>query len=99
MNWKLSALVISEILRLFVNNFTADDKYSHRNKQNFHQPVQTELSEKGKTFCGFFIIFLKCAWNEEQFEREDGCPSLIIYEIIESERRGYLKVKSAGHHY
>ena len=32
---KKSALVLSEIFRLFLNRFTPDDKYSHRNIENF----------------------------------------------------------------
>ena len=35
-------------------------------------------------FSGFFIPFLKGAWNLEDFERKDECPSLNISEIIVS---------------
>ena len=45
-----------------------------------------------KSFSGFFILFLKCAWNLELFEKKDEYPSLIISEIIDAERRGYLNV-------
>ena len=45
-----------------------------------------------KTFSEFFIKFLKCAWNLEYFQKIDEYPSLIISEIIEAERRGYLNV-------
>ena len=54
--------------------------------QNFLQQLQTLLSEKRKTFSGFFIEILKCAWNLEHFEKKDESPSLIISEIIASER-------------
>ena len=60
--------------------------------QNLRQQFQTQLSRKQKTFSGFFIAFLKCAWNLEHFQKKDECPSLIISEIIEAERRGYLNV-------
>ena len=43
---KKSALVSSEILRLFVNTLTADNKYSRCNVDNFVQQVQTALSHK-----------------------------------------------------
>ena len=33
-----------------------------------------------------------CAWNLELFQRKDAYPSLIISEIIDAERRGYLNV-------
>ena len=45
-----------------------------------------------KTFSGFFIAFLKWAWNLEHFREKDEYPSLIISEIIDAERRGYLNV-------
>ena len=92
MSWKKSALVWSEILRLFVNTLTGDNKYSRCNVHNFAQQVQTILSQKQMTFCGFFIRFLKCAWNLEHFEKKDEYPSLIIPEIMDRERGGYLIV-------
>ena len=82
----------SEILRLFVNTLTADNKYSPSNAHNFAQQVQTPLSQKQKTFCWFFIAFLKCAWNLEHFGKEDEYPRLIISEIMDCERGGYLNV-------
>ena len=88
----MSALVESEIFRLFVNTLTPDDKYSRRNIQIFWQQIQTPLSQKSKTFCGFFIAFLKCAWNLEHSEKKQKYPSLIITEIIASERDVYLSV-------
>ena len=45
-----------------------------------------------RLFWGFFIAFLKCAWNLEHFQKKDEYPSLIISEIIDAERRGYLNV-------
>ena len=60
--------------------------------QNFPQQFQTPLSQKQKTFSLFFIAFLECPWNLEHFQRNDEYPSLIISEIIDAERRGYLNV-------
>ena len=80
------------MLRLFVNALTADDKYSGSNMQNLRQQFETPLSRKQKTFSWFFIAFLKCAWNLEHFQKKDEYPSLIISEIIDAERRGYLNV-------
>ena len=90
--WKKTALLWLKILRLFVNTLTADDKYSCRNTQNFLQQLQTLLSQKQKILSGFFIAFLKCSWNSEHFEKKDECPSLIISEIIVSERDCYWNV-------
>ena len=81
-----------EILRLFVNALIDDDKYSGMNMQNLQQQFQTPLSQKKKTFSEFFIAFLKCASNLEHFQKKDEYPSLIISEIIDAERRGYLNV-------
>ena len=81
-----------EILRLFVNALTADGKYSGSNMQNVRQQFQTPLSQKKKTFSGFFIAFLKCALNLEHFQKKDECSSLISFEIIDAEWRGYLNV-------
>ena len=88
----MSALVTSQIFRLFVNTLTPDDKYSRRNMQIFSQQFKTPFSQKGKTFCGFFIAFLKCAWNLEHSENKEKYPSIIITELIASERDLYLSV-------
>ena len=60
--------------------------------QNLRQQTQRPFSHKQKTFSGFFITFLKCALNLEHFQKKDEYPSLIISEIIDAERRGYLNV-------
>ena len=45
-----------------------------------------------RLFLDFLFTFLKCAWNLEHFQKKDEYPSLIISEIIDAERRGYLNV-------
>ena len=77
---------------MFVNALTADDKYSGSHMQNLRQQFETPLSHKQKTFSGFFIAFLKCGWNLEHFENKDEYSSVIISEIIDAERRGYINV-------
>ena len=88
----MSALVISEIFRLFVNTLTPDEKYSRRNMQIFWQQLITLLSQEEKTFPGLFIAFPKCAWNLDYSEKKEEYPSLIITGIIASERDIYLSV-------
>ena len=88
----MSALVSSEIFRLFVNTLTPDDKHSRRYMQTFWQQLQTPLSQKGKIFCPFVIVFLKCSWKLEHSEKEEEYSSLTITEIIASERGVYLNV-------
>ena len=58
----------------------------------FIATISTLLSQKQKNFSGFLIAFLKCAWNLDTFQKKDEYPSLIISEIIDAERRGYLNV-------
>ena len=60
--------------------------------QNFPQELQTPISQKQKMFPGFFIAYLECASNLEQFFKKDEHPSLVISEIIDSGRVGYLNV-------
>ena len=88
----MSALVTSGIFRLFLNTLTPADKYSRRNMQIFWEQFQTLLSEKSEAFCQFLIAFLKCAWNLQHSKKKEEYPSLIITEIIESERDVYLSV-------
>ena len=47
---------------------------------------------KQKTFLAFLIAFLKCVGNLEHFQKKNESATLIISEIIDSERRGYLNV-------
>ena len=81
-----------EILRLFVNALTADVKYSGSNMQKLRQIFQTPLSQKRKIFSEFFIEFLKYAWNLEHFQKKFEYPSLIISELIDAARSGYLNL-------
>ena len=88
----MSALVTSEIFRLFVNSLNPDIRYSHRNIQIFWEQLQTLLSLKREAFCQFLIAFLKCAWNLEYSKKKEEYPSLITTEIIASEIDVYLSV-------
>ena len=59
---------------------------------NFTQQLEAPLSQKQKTFSGFFIAFLKCALNSEHSEKKDEYSSLIISRIIDPERGCCLTV-------
>ena len=48
--------------------------------------------KKERVFFRLFISFLKCAWSLEHSEKKEVYPSLIITEIIASERDVYLSV-------
>ena len=60
--WKMSPLLIGEILEVFVNTLTADDKCPLQDCENLPLPIQMQLSEKRKTF----FIFLFYFWNLHQ---------------------------------
>ena len=80
---------------MFVNTLTPDDKYSRRNMQIFWQQLQRLLSPEQNPFCQFLIAFLKCAWSLEYSVKKEEYPSLIITEIISSERDVYLGAEKA----
>ena len=56
MSWKKSSIVGSEILTLFVNTLTTDDKYSRQSMVNFTQQLEAPLFQKQKTFSAFLLL-------------------------------------------
>ena len=66
--------------------------YSCRNILNFTQQFEAPLSQKQKTFNGFFIAFLKCALNLEHFEKKNEYSSFVISKVIDSEICAYINV-------
>ena len=87
----MSAIVISEIFRLFLNTLTPDDKYFVAICRLSDNKFKRVYLKKEKLFW-IFIEFLKCAWNSEHSEKKEAYPSLIINEIIASEWDVYLLV-------
>ena len=73
---------------MFVNTLSADDKYSFLNRDNLTQPIQMQLSQKQKTFSGFFCAFLKSSLNFEHFQKKDDSHSWGISKITDSEKQG-----------
>ena len=57
-----------KVLRLFVDTWTVDDKYSLLNRENSMQAIQMHLSEKPKTFVVFLCAFFKSKSNFEHFQ-------------------------------
>ena len=92
LSWKKCRLVKFEILRLFVNTLTTDDKYSSRNIQNLTQQLQMAISQKQKSLYRIFITFFKSRTNSDNFVKKDESPSWGIYEIIDGEKGCYLNV-------
>ena len=59
--WKMSLLVICEILKAFVNTLTVDGNYPFQNYENFPLPIQMQLSNE-KLFVNCLFHF----WNLHQ---------------------------------
>ena len=70
---KISPLVLSEILGLFVNTLTAEAKYPVQGSEIFQLPIEMQLSEKPKPFSQLFVPLLDFIVNFEHFEKKhDG---------------------------
>ena len=63
-------LVLCNILGLFVNTLSEDDKYCLLYGDNLTQPIQILLSQKQKTFSRFGSAFLKSKLNFEHFQKK-----------------------------
>ena len=66
---------------MFVNAFTARDKYSLRNRENLTQPIQMQLSMKQETLSQFSFAFFKSTLNFERFPKKEKPHSRCISEI------------------
>ena len=67
--------MIWKILGLFVNTFTAYDKYSVLNREYLKHPIDMQLAGKQKTFFQFFSAFLKSRLNFEHIQKIDDIHS------------------------
>ena len=73
--WKMSLLVLGEILWVLVNPSTLDGKYPVQDCENLQLPIQMQLSEKRKTFSEFFVSFHESTSNFKHFDKKDDCHS------------------------
>ena len=62
-------------MRLFINTFTADEKYSLVNRDNLALPIQMQFSQKQKSFYDFLAAVLKSRLKFEYFEKKDDFQS------------------------
>ena len=76
--------MICEILGVFANTLTDDDKYSLRNRKNLPQTIQ-QLSEKQKLCLIAFAAYLKSTSIFEQFGKKDSPHRLCISEVRDCE--------------
>ena len=70
MIWKISPWLKFEIIRLFVNTWTAHYKYPVTDCENLSFPMQIQLSWKQKIFSGFLIPFMESPSNFEHFQKK-----------------------------
>ena len=72
--YKMSPLVLGEILEGFVNTLTFGGKYLLKNFENLRLPIQMSplvLCDKRSLFSEVFARFLDSISNFEHFERKD----------------------------
>ena len=71
--------MICQILGLFVNPLTADDKYPFLNRANLLQHFQIHLSQKRKIFSEYFFFFFfafsQFRFNFEHSQKKDDPQS------------------------
>ena len=70
MIWKISPWLKFEIIRLFVNTWTAHYKYPVTDCENLSFPMQMQLSWKQKIFSRFLIPFMESPSNFEHFQKK-----------------------------
>ena len=87
--------MISEILGLFVNTLTVNDKYSLCDRENLLQPIQMQFFLFVKVFCQIFAAFLKSKQRFEDFQKQYVPHSLCITEMADCKICGYLNVFKA----
>ena len=64
------------------------DNCSLPNRDNLMQAINMQLSQKLKTFSGFFNVLSKSRLSFEYFQKKDDAHSLFISEATACEKRG-----------
>ena len=83
LTWKMSPLVLGEIVGVFLNTLTDDGMYPVQGCENLQLPIQMQLSGKQKYFSRFFVPFLESSSNFKHFEKKVDCHSYCISEITD----------------
>ena len=81
-------LSVSEIVGVFVNTSTVDNKYSLRKRKNLQQPIQLQLCRKRKYFSEYLAAYLKSTSYIVHFEKNDDTHRLYIFQIRDCKRCG-----------
>ena len=77
---KVFFLVLGEILVVFVNKLTADEKYPVQDCENLQLSIQMHLSEKRKKFSDFFVPFLQSSSNFKHFQKKAWLSKLMHFQ-------------------
>ena len=89
-----SLLLIWKILRVVVNTFTANGKYSLLNRDNLMQPIHMQLYQKQKTFSEVFFSIFKIYTKFGTFLKKRWTSLLMYfrnYELRKTWLDNYLK--------
>ena len=78
---KISPLLLAEVLG--AKRLTADGMYPVQDCENLQLQIQMQLSQKRKSFTGFFIPFLESTSNFKHFERKDAFHNKCISGITD----------------
>ena len=73
--WRISPIVVGEILKVFVMIMIAAEKHALQDGETLKLPIQIMLSPKQEIFSDFFIQFPESASNFKHFEKKDDCHS------------------------
>ena len=79
--WKMSPLVLGEILGVFVNTLTDDGNYPVEDCENLQLAIQSQLFWKRRTFSQFFVQFLVPTSNFKHFDKRNDHYSECISEV------------------
>ena len=85
MIWNIYPILNFEILGVFLNTLTGDDKYPVRDCEKLPLLLQRQLSSKRKSFFQFFVSFVEFSSNFKHFQKK-GRQSQCITEHKDRQR-------------
>ena len=86
-NWVgKSRFSVFELLGVFVNTLTANDKYSLRTRKNLQPPNELRLSEKQTIFSQFLAAYLKSTSTVSEFDKKRWPLKIIFFSKLETAR-------------
>ena len=71
---------------MFLNKFSANDKYRVQYSENLQLPIQMQVYEKGKKISQFCFSFLESTSHFKHFEKRDDDHGQCVSEITDCEK-------------